>query len=75
VVQKLIIFKKRTNEQLLLQIAEVKLFIYSLLTADDNLLMSSLTIPPKVTLPQIKEKEISLKNTMTADYKGGLSVG
>jgi kynureninase len=42
---------------------------------DNHLLTSRLTIFPKVTLPQTKEKEISLTNTMTADYKGGLCVG
>jgi hypothetical protein len=30
---------------------------------------------PKITFPQIKEREISLTNTMIADYKGGLCVG
>jgi hypothetical protein len=47
----------------------------SLQVVDNLLLTSRLTISPKVTLSQIKEKEISLTNTMTADYKGGLCVG
>jgi hypothetical protein len=47
----------------------------SLQSVDNRLLTSRLTISRKVTLLQIKEKEISLTNTMTADYKGVLYVG
>jgi len=47
----------------------------SLQIVDGRLLTSRLTISPKVAVPQIKEREISLTTTMIADYKGGLCVG
>ena len=40
-----------------------------------SLLTSRLTLSPKVAVPQIKEREISLTTTIIADYKGGLYVG